>query len=109
MILFLIVQINVFLLPLTNADNIMDKLESWVTINSVKMEPGDDIGSNVMLLTTDDTEIGDIGFSLTQRGNLHSTRLKSSVTTCLYQGHVSKDKQTDVHSSVRIKYCDKEG
>ncbi|XP_063713752.1 zinc metalloproteinase leucurolysin-B-like [Symsagittifera roscoffensis] len=44
-----------------------------------------------------------------QRGNLHSTRLKSSVTTCLYQGHVSKDKQTDVHSPVRIKYCDKEG
>ena len=84
----------------------MDKLESWVTINSVKMEPGDDIGSNVMLLTTDDTEIGDTDFFLTQRGNLHSTRLKSSVTTCLYQGHVSKDKQTDVHSPVRIKYCD---
>ena len=109
MILLLIMQINLFLLPLTSADNLMDTLESWVTITSVKMEPGGDIGSNVMFLTTDDTEIGDIGFFLTQRGNLHSPHLKSSVTKCLYQGHISKDEQTDVHSPVRIKYCDKEG
>ena len=40
----------------------MDKLESWVTITSVKLNFADDIGSNEMLLTADDTEIGDIVF-----------------------------------------------
>ena len=93
----------------TNADQMMDKLESWVTITSVKMEPSANKGSTEMHLTTDDTEIGDIDFVLTQRGNLHSAHLKSSVTKCLYQGHISKDKQTEVHSPVRIKYCDKDG
>ena len=62
MIMFLIINIINFLLPLTSADFMMDKLESWVTITSVKLNFADDIGSNEMLLTADDTEIGAIVF-----------------------------------------------
>ena len=47
-------SIQNFLLPLTSADFMMDKLESWVTITSVKLNFADDIGSNEMLLTADD-------------------------------------------------------
>ena len=60
--MFLIINIINFLLPLTSADFMMDKLESWVTITSVKLNFADDIGSNEMLLTADDTEIGAIVF-----------------------------------------------
>ena len=101
--------LTVVLLPLIKSDQITDKLESWVTISSAALVSGGEKGSTELHLTTDNTEIGNIDLVLTQRGNLHSARLKSSVTKCLYQGYISKGKQAKTDSPVRIKFCSKDG
>ena len=107
MLWLLFISLNAVMFPLVKSEKITDLAESWVTISSVKTEASDDKESTVLHLTTDNTEIGNIDLILTQRGSLHSSHLKSTVTKCLYQGYVLKDKVALSDSPVRIKFCDK--
>ena len=106
MVLFFI-YVHAVLFVLVKSEKITDLVESWVTISSVKSEASDDKESTVLHLTTDNTEIGNFDLILTQKGNLHSSHLKSSITKCLYQGYVLKDKVALSDSPVRIKFCEK--